>query len=391
MNLKKVKLVDICKQILSGGTPLTKVTDYYGGNICWLKTKEVNFNRIYDTEIKITELGLLNSSAKIIPENSIIIAMYGNGDTAGRCAINKIPLATNQACCNLIIDESRADYIYIYYLMKSKYEELVNLKNGGAQQNLSLQLIKDIEILLPELDTQRKIGSILSVYDNLIENNFKRIKLLEETAELIYKEWFVNFRFPGYAKFEFVDGIPKAWDKTKIGEYISFVKGKKPKIITEINSENSVLYLLVEVLEGKSFLYTEDKKVPIAMGNEVIMIMDGSRSGTIYKSVYGAIGSTMSIIRINNDKLKDEYLYYFLKLNEIHIKQNNTGSAIPHANKEFIKDMDILIPTQSVMEKFGEYTRNISKQISLLKLQINKLKEARDILIPKLIMGEIEV
>ena len=111
---KKVKLSDVCFSAYSGGTPYRRNDEYYkNGLIPWLNTKEIIFNRIYKTENYITELGFKNSSAKWVPVNSVIIAMYGA--TAGRVAINKIPLTTNQACCNLIVDEKKADYRYIYY------------------------------------------------------------------------------------------------------------------------------------------------------------------------------------------------------------------------------------------------------------------------------------
>lgn len=112
---KKVKLGDCCKKVTSGGTPTSSIAAYYNPPmIPWLKTKEVNYCRIYDTENHISEEGLNNSSAKLIPANSVIIAMYGQGDTAGRVALNKVPVTTNQACCNLIIDDNIADYEYIY-------------------------------------------------------------------------------------------------------------------------------------------------------------------------------------------------------------------------------------------------------------------------------------
>jgi type I restriction enzyme S subunit len=107
------QLQDLCTQVTSGGTPPTSRSEYYDGDIPWLRTHEVNFNRITDTEIKITEDGLTNSAAKWIPENSVIVAMYGN--SAGRVAVNQIPLTTNQACCNLIIDAAKADHRFIYY------------------------------------------------------------------------------------------------------------------------------------------------------------------------------------------------------------------------------------------------------------------------------------
>lgn len=177
MKWEKVKLGDICKYVTSGGTPKSSIKEYYEPKqIPWLKTKEVNYCRIYETEAYISKDGLDNSSAKMIPQNSVIVAMYGQGDTAGRVAINKIPLTTNQACCNLIIDETKAYYEFVYYQLVTLYEKMVSLKNGGAQPNLNAAIIKSMEIKLPPLKTQRYIADILSSYDNLIENNQKQIK-----------------------------------------------------------------------------------------------------------------------------------------------------------------------------------------------------------------------
>ena len=129
---KNVKLEEVCKRITSGGTPKANDSSYYNPPIIpWLKTKEVNYCRIWETENYISEEGLKNSSAKMIAPNSVIIAMYGQGDTAGRVAINKIPLTTNQACCNLTIDETKANYEFIYYQLCTLYAKLVSLKAGA--------------------------------------------------------------------------------------------------------------------------------------------------------------------------------------------------------------------------------------------------------------------
>ncbi|WP_368651499.1 MULTISPECIES: restriction endonuclease subunit S [Streptococcaceae] len=167
-----VALSDLCIKICSGGTPASKRKDYYGGGIPWLNTKEVDFNFIENTEKTITNDGLAHSSAKWIKPNSVIVAMYGA--TAGRVAITKIPLTTNQACCNLEINGAIADYRFIYYWLKNSFVYVKSLANGGAQQNLNAQMIKDLEIRLPALKVQEYIADILSVLDNKIENN-KRI------------------------------------------------------------------------------------------------------------------------------------------------------------------------------------------------------------------------
>lgn len=163
----------------------------------------------------------------MIPQNSVIVAMYGQGDTAGRVAINKIPLTTNQACCNLIIDETKACYEFVYYQLVTLYEKMVSLKNGGAQPNLNAAIIKSMEIKLPPLKTQRYIADILSSYDDLIENNQKQIKLLEEAAQRLYKEWFVDLRFPGHENTKIVDGVPEGWRKFPLEEIAPVVTGKK--------------------------------------------------------------------------------------------------------------------------------------------------------------------
>lgn len=190
-NWKKYKLESLCTKICSGGTPKSTVSRYYGGDIPWLRTQEVNFQNIYDTDIKITEAGLKNSSAKWVNKNTVIIAMYGN--SAGRSAIAKIPLTTNQACCCLEIDSNKADYKFIYNFLKLNYQQIKDLANGGAQQNLNSLIIKNLEIDLPPLDEQKRIAEFLGAFDDKIELLQKQNKTLENMAEAIFKSWFVDF------------------------------------------------------------------------------------------------------------------------------------------------------------------------------------------------------
>lgn len=187
---KTYRLGDICKRVCSGGTPKSTEPTYYDGNIPWLNTKEINFNRIYSTERYITQKGLDNSSAKWIDANCVIVAMYGA--TAAKVAINKIPLTTNQACCNLSIDEKIADYYYVYYWLCANYTELASLANGGAQQNLNAQQIKEFEISLPSLPEQRRIAGILGAIDDKIENNRRINTNLELQAQALFDKIFFD-------------------------------------------------------------------------------------------------------------------------------------------------------------------------------------------------------
>lgn len=127
---------EVCVNICSGGTPKTSISDYYGGDIPWVRTQEVDWDYIYDTDVKITEEGLDNSSAKWIPSNCIIVAMYGA--TAAKVAINKIPVTTNQACCNLEINENIVLLRYVYHFLCNEYENLKGM-GQGSQSNINAQ------------------------------------------------------------------------------------------------------------------------------------------------------------------------------------------------------------------------------------------------------------
>lgn len=167
--IKWMKMSEICIKISSGGTPSRGNSDYFNGDIPWLRTQEVNWNDIYDTEIKITKEAINKSAAKLIPKNCVIIAMYGA--TAGKTCINKIPLTTNQACCNLQIDANAASYKaasykYVYYCVCNDYEKIKSL-GQGSQHNINAQIIKDYIIPVPSLAEQNRIVAILDRFDTL--------------------------------------------------------------------------------------------------------------------------------------------------------------------------------------------------------------------------------
>ena len=162
-----MKMSEICAKIISGGTPNTSKKEYYNGNIPWLRTQEIDWCNIYNTSIKITKEGLENSSAKMIPINCVIVAMYGA--TAAKVAVNKIPLCTNQACCNLEINPQMADYRFVYQWMCKEYENL-KAKGEGSQHNINSKKIKDYLIPVPSLSEQQRIVSILDKFETLVND-----------------------------------------------------------------------------------------------------------------------------------------------------------------------------------------------------------------------------
>lgn len=158
---------EISSRVTSGGTPLATNAEYYGGDIPWLRTQEVRYTDINDTEIKITQKGLKESSAKWIPANCVIVAI--SGATAARSAINKIPLTTNQHCCNLEIDKETANYRYVFHWVSNEYEKLKAL-GQGARADLNTGIIKAYPIPVPSLEEQERIVTVLDRFDALVND-----------------------------------------------------------------------------------------------------------------------------------------------------------------------------------------------------------------------------
>ena len=157
-------LGEVAIKISSGGTPKTGVSEYYDGDIPWLRTQEVDFGEIWDTGVKITEAGLKNSSAKWMPENCVILAMYGA--TVGKIGINKIAMTTNQACANIQLDENVANYRYVFHFLSCQYEYIKSL-GTGSQTNINAGIVKKLQIPIPSLEEQARIVAILDKFDTL--------------------------------------------------------------------------------------------------------------------------------------------------------------------------------------------------------------------------------
>ena len=173
----------ISKNITSGGTPKTGVAEYYNGDIPWLRTQEVNFDDITDTGVKITQLGVDNSSAKWIPENCVIVAMYGA--TVGKVAINKIPMTTNQACCNIELDKEKALYRYVFHCLCNQYQYIKSL-GQGSQTNINAQIVKKLTIPVPPLEVQSEIVRILDNFTELTAELTARKKQYEYYRDKLF-------------------------------------------------------------------------------------------------------------------------------------------------------------------------------------------------------------
>ena len=395
MSYETIKIDDICIKVTSGGTPKTTNEAFYNPKeVPWLKTAEVNYCRIYETETYISKEGVACSSAKLIPENSVIIAMYGQGDTAGRVAINKIPLCTNQACCNLIINHEITDYKYVYYALSTLYDKLVSLKNGGAQPNLNVGIIKEVEIPFPDLKTQHKIAQILSEYDDLIENNQKQIKLLEEASQRLYKKWFVDLRFPGYENTKIVNSVPEGWTKPSMNDIANYLNGyafkpgdwsEKGKPIIKIKEMNEGITTATPRNEGS----TIPEKYNITAG-DILFSWSATLTAMIWASEDGLLNQHLFKVTPNNGVGREYVLQSILKtLDEF--KNLTNGSTMKHIQRGKLKEVFVNLPPQEVMEKFSSIAEMYREKSLSLQKQNILLQEARNRLLPKLMSGELEV
>lgn len=396
--MEYVKIGDICTKVCSGGTPSSGNPSYYeGGSIPWLNTNEVNFCRIYSTEKKITQLGYENSAAKYIDENSVIVAMYGV--TAGKSAIAKIRLTTNQACCNLSIDGKKADYEYVYYYLKLQSETLNKLANGGAQQNLNSKIIKDFKIPLPPLAIQHRIASILSAYDSQIENNQRRIKLLEQMAENLYKEWFVRFRFPDYENAEFEGGMPKGWTRCKLGDLIDFQNGFAFKSETFVPEGKYKVITIKNVQDGQFDSSNADRVEDIPKGMPSYCKLS---EGDILLSLTGNVGRICHVIGDNMllnqrvAKIKSShshFAYCMLRTPAMFAYLNMIAYGTAQLNLSPIKaaNLKIIKPTESIMEAFDKVVAPLFSSVFNLYNQIDFLSSQRDLLLPRLISGKLSI
>jgi type I restriction enzyme S subunit len=406
---KVVKLGDICNRITSGGTPKTSKKEYYGGKIPWVRTQEVNFNRIYDAEIKITEEGLSNSSAKWIPKNSVIIAMYGA--TAGKVAINKVPVATNQACCNLIINNDEADYRFIYYNILSRFSSIANMAVGGAQQNLNAGMIRDLPISLPKLPTQTAIAEILSSLDDKIELNNKINQELENLAQLLFKRWFVDFEFPNE------NGEPY---KSSGGEMVDSELGEIPKgwVVGNLNQIATLSKRNIKPFENPDVVYYhyslpefDSGKVPSKeFGDQILSSKYQVLENTILVSklnpriprVWTVINPEKnSICSTEFQVLKPIEVMYFSFINclcssdayttSLQSKVTGTSSSHQRVNPIDIINFEMIMPPDSILNKFHYLSYEQLILIENNRTENIELASLRDTLLPKLISGELDV
>ena len=378
---QEVRLGEVAKQIVSGGTPKSTQAEYYNGNIPWLNTKEVKNCRIYATERQITELGLCNSSAKWIDKNSVIVAMYGA--TAGKVAINKIPLTTNQACCNISVDSEKANYNFIYYTLLDSFDRLDQMTSGAAQQNLNVGLISNFTFLLPPLTIQQKIAEILSSFDDKIDLLHRQNKTLESLALTLFRHYFID------------NPNRNEWELGKLGDYVKIIdnRGKTPPFTTDITP-----YPLIEVnaLSDDSMLINYDivRKYVIKETYQK-WFREHIKQYDVLFSTVGSIGEVamlldnkgciaQNVIGFRAREISPFYLYEWLKYMQQEIKEFDIGSVQPSIKVTHFVEKQIYKPDSKILESFDKQMLLITDKISHNAKQIQNLQAMRDLMLRRM-------
>ena len=273
---------------------------------------------------------------------------------------------------------------FLYYSLKNPafYKGVEIVANGSAQKLIPLSKLKDLKISVPDKEAQHRIADILSVYDNLIENNQKQIKLLEEAAQRLYKEWFVDLRFPGHENTKIVDGVPEGWIKEEIGKIIKKVHRTKQIVASEYKDEGSIPI----VDQSRAFVagYTNDLEARVDFGIPIIVFGDHTRIVKLIQFPFakGADGTQLII----SDCLEMPQRLLYCSIMNVDLSNYHYARHF-----KYLKEEKILIPTVKVANEFENNVTGIFSKIQNCRDEIIRCQKTRNLLLPKLMSGEVEV
>lgn len=344
--------------------------------------------------------------------DDVLIAMTGSHINQGASVVGRVARVKytektllNQRVGKITVKENAdADLDYIYYfLSQDKVKVQLAAKAGGTanQANISATHIQELVFPCPNIETQIRISNILKNYDDLIENNKKQIKLLEEAAERLYREWFVDLHFPGHEDVKIVDGVPEGWKKQKISEFGEIITGKTPSTTKEQYYGGNIPFVKIPDMHNcvypivtESTLTTEgantqkNKFIP----KNGIMVSCIATVGLVNI----AIEPCQTNQQINSIVLHDEqdlyYTYFTMKrLKALLEGVGSNGATMTNVNKTKFGNLEVLYPSNNLRKDYFDYCKPIFEKIYALSIGIHKLSQVRDGLLPKLMSGEIEV
>lgn len=298
-------------------------------------------------------------------------------------------------------EDINSKYIYFWITSDIGQKSMWSRTIGSAQPALTIDTIKQFEIPVPKYDIQCKIVEILSAYDNLIENNQRQIKLLEEAAQRLYKEWFVDLHFPGYENVEIVDGVPEGWTYKQVDEFGEVITGKTPSTSKTEYYDGSIPFVTIPDMHGNVFPLVTEKTLTKAgantQRNKYLPV------NSVIVSCIATVGLVNIAVKpcqtnqqINSVVLYDDNELYFFYESMKRIKTlldgvGSNGATMTNVNKTKFSNIHVLYPTEDLVKRYNEFCKPIFDKILSLSKGILVSKQARDRLLPKLMSGEIEV
>ena len=390
--MNAVKLGDICNFYNGGAWSQNEFTE---AGYPVLKVSNCKSNGFEISDVSYIPYDIAQKS-KInkLQIDDVIIATVGSHpnlveSAAGRsCVVTTavVGFYLNQnAVCLRSKDPNVFSQKYLGYLAASapfKYYIQSRGKGAANQMRIAISAIKDFSLVLPDIEVQKAVGTILSAYDDLIENNQKQIKLLEEAAQRLYKEWFVDLRFPGHENTKITDGIPEGWRRGALADVATFKRGKT---ITKEQTNPGVVPVVAGGLEPAYFHDTFNTGAPV-----ITVSGSGANAGftrMYHTKVWASDCSYVDSVATENLA----WVYCFLKENNTKIETMQKGAAQPHVYAKDINALEAVIPNDKQMKRFQAITEPMFARIGTLETQKARLREACNCLLPKLMNGEIEV
>ena len=388
--------------IITGKTPSKTNKSYYGNYVAFIKPTDISEDSkfTYETEEMYSKLAAEKYKSSLIPKGAICIPCIGTIGT--KMTMTHCACYTNQSI-NTIICNENYDNEYVYYLMKKFLPNLksYNLGTASGREFISKSNFEKIEIVAEQnKNIQKEIGKFLSRYDSLIENYQKQIKLLEESAQRLYKEWFVDLRFPGHENLQIVDGIPEGWEKKKIFELGKVVTGKTPSTANKANYGGDIPFITIPDMH--SGIYPTCSQTLSKQGaesqlgkyipeNSLMVSCIGTAGLVCISETLCQTNQQINSLVMENG-LKLYYMYFtFLSLKEHLNNIGSNGATMTNVNKSKFENIEVVVPIDSLLDSFNIIANNTFVKIKNLSLQIRHLIEARDRLLPKLMSGEINV
>ena len=379
---KKVKLGEISTNIQTGpfGSQLHQ-SDYEADGLPVIMPKDIVNGSI--SELGIARIG--EQMAKMLSRHKVALndIVYPRRGDVAKCAIigeKQSGWLCGTGCLKVTIDRAKALPLFVYYQLQtpSKTGWIEKHTVGATMPNLNTGIIGQVPIDLPSLNSQYKITDILSAYDDLIDNYRRQIKLLEEAAGRLYKEWFVDLRFPGHEHTKIVDGVPEGWRLGKLGEIVNINYGKDHK--------KAPLEGNIPVFGSGGIMRMCNKS--LYSGESVLIPRKGSLNNIIYVNCAFWTVDTMfyTSMKMPHSAL---FVYFFLKRFDMY--GMNIGAAVPSMTTKILNTLDILIPSKDTLCSFDNVAQSLYQIILKLQKLILLTQESRDRLLPKLMSGEIKV